>query len=117
MKTVLMVAAVRGNREVVQQFLVQQGVACVTAGSADEVETQLAEQPSISVVVVDPAGFLPDLLQVCQRILQRHIPLFWIQSTTVHTHTLPPPPGVAGIWRKPISPKEFLAQVGRCLNP
>lgn len=116
MKAVLMVAVLPGNREVVQQFLTQKGLACVTAGSANEVESQLAEKPGISVVVVDASGFRPDLLPVCQIILQRNIPLFWVLPAAGATGALAPPPGVAGIWRKPLSPKELLANVLPCLK-
>ncbi|MCX8157045.1 MAG: hypothetical protein N3J91_11460 [Verrucomicrobiae bacterium] len=116
MKALLMIAALPGNREVVSQLLAERGLPCLTAANAREAEMQLHAQQGVACVVVDATGFTAELLQVCQRIVEQHIPLYWILPSAPQPGALAPPPGAAGVWHKPLALQPFLAAVRGCLE-
>jgi DNA-binding response OmpR family regulator len=106
---ILAVNSNQRNLDLLEQFLVKNGYAVVSASSLDEFSQALQGGESIRLALVDITGFDPRIWEQCKGLREKEIPFIIVsprQISTVQQAEIPR--GAQGVLVKPLATQELL---------
>src|SRR6185437_5775489 len=72
--SILLVNHLRGNLQLLVEFLGKAGYATVTASTYEELDQVLSQQPSLSGALIDMAGFDAQIWMRCEKLREGKTP-------------------------------------------
>ncbi len=109
---ILAVNSNRRNLELLEQFLVKNGYAVVSASTLDEFAQALQGDKPIRLALVDITDFDPRIWEQCRDLHEKEIPFLIVSPRHISAvQQTEIPRGAQGVLVKPLAPQELLGLV------